>query len=263
MDRKRRQLIAAISASAAGSTLYGRLAPIGLEQCKLYDVWPTLKKTIFEKFPMVLIVSLANGEGKEAIDLANTKNRKLLTLLAQLPVVFINDNQKSKYFSGNLNGKNFFLADPKGNVLKSSFIKVSQLNEAGYFYDEVEKLVIKDGTFKKVWDKFSKPSDGLIKELNGHFAVFKEAGYKERAESRKAIRSNLKSSIPVLREMVENSDNIEQRETCRDLLLEYSQKIKKFNGVPVQVQAKVHVACGMASMNRESRHFLTLYTLAG
>lgn len=263
MDRRRRQLIAALSASAAGSTLYGRLAPIGLEQCKLYDVWPTLKKTIFEKFPMVLIVSLTDGEGKEAIELANTKNRKLLTLLAQLPVVFINDTQKANYFSGNLNGKNLFLVDSKSNVLKSTFIKISELDDAQYFYDEVEKLVVKDGTFKKIWDKFSKPSDGLVKELEGHFAVFKEAGYKERSESRKAIRSNLKASIPVLREMVENSDNIEQRETCRDLLLEYSQKIQKFSGVPVEIQAKVHVACGMASMNRESHHFLTLYTLAG
>ena len=147
MDRRRRQLIAVLSASAAGSTLYGRLAPIGLEQCKLYDVWPTLKKTIFEKFPMVLIVSLTDGEGKEAIELANTKNRKLLTLLAQLPVVFINDTQKANYFSGNLNGKNLFLVDTKSNVLKSTFIKVSELDDAQYFYDEVEKLVVKDGTF--------------------------------------------------------------------------------------------------------------------
>lgn len=257
----RRKFIAALGA-AAGVSLSANARIIVEDEsysCKIYDQWKTFQVKHKNDFPCAIVFLLEDGVGKEAIQLAETKNRKLRTLISQLPIVFLPSSSAATHFKGDFKGKNMLLADLEGKVLKSSFMQIGNLDNAGTVYEELDKFVVKDGTLSKLWGKFVKTDEAFTASLNKKLEIFKEGGYRERSQARKEIRKDLKKSLPALFDLIDKSDNIEQRETCRDLLIEYSVGKQVFTGVPVKVIHDVRALCGMASMNKPSRDFLNAY----
>ena len=261
----RRKFMTALAACAAGAvftTDARSLVPTASGECKVVDFWAAFQKKNKDFYPCALVVLIEQGQGKEAIELSQTKNRKLKTILSQLPVIFMPAEKKKEHFTGESKENNLLLVDLKGKILKSSFISISELKDTEALYKILEEMVIKDGTLTKLWEKFVKPDDILVKEVKEHFLVFKEGGYRERSKSRKAIREKLKQSVPVLFQLLDKSMNTEQRETCRDLLIEYSSGRAVFTGIPVKVDSGVRMLCGMASMSDDSRSFLADYVAA-
>ena len=261
-QRERRKFIAALTAAAGMSVTANALTIVENESfsCKVYDQWKTFQTKHKNDFPCAVVFLLDNGAGKEAIKLADTKNRKLKALISQLPLVFLPSNKAASHFKGDLKGKNMLLVDLKGKVLKSNFMQIGNLDDANTVYDELDKFSVKDGTLSKLWGKFVKTDDAFVTSLKKRLDIFINGGYRERSKARKEIRKDLKRSLPILFDLVDKSKNIEQRETCRDLLIEYSLGKQVFTGIPVKVHHDVRALCGMASMNKPSRDFLKAYT---
>jgi hypothetical protein len=255
---ERRKFLQGLAAISAAYVIPGSAMKVAHQASHCLDSWPSFIKTNKEKYPCVLVMEFSLLYHDQLLKLSQTKSRSLTALFSKVPGLVMDRPQITRHLKNNNLNSNIFLVSLDGKVLKQGKLDYTQLNDSRQLTKSLEQFFYSDKALAKAWQAFSPNDKNEELMLGKQLAIFENGGYRQRASARKAICHKLKKNLWGLAQCARTSQSIEQRETCRDLLISYKSKTPLLYGVPAQGSRHLGVTfkCGMASMPSESRHFV-------
>jgi hypothetical protein len=256
---ERRKFLQGLAAASAGLILNVEAKTIASSgQCP--DMWPEFIKSNKEKFPCALVLEFSFLYQDEFLKLASSKSRAIQAIFSQVPGIVLDKSQLTRHLKINNSANNIFLVSMDGKILKKGKLDFSKLANSRELAKSLEGFFYSDKVLSKSWAQFSKSAHKEDAELKKYLEVLDKGNYRERSTARKEINKNIRKYIWGVSQCARTAESIEQRESCRDLLISYKslKPTPLIQGVPARRSgnSNIRIACGMASMSSKSRLFI-------
>jgi hypothetical protein len=256
---ERRKFLQGLAAVSAGYVVNGDAWQVASNTRSVcVDSWPQFSKTNKEKYPCILVMEFSTLYHDQLLKLSKTKSRRLQATFSKVPGLVLSRPSITKHFKIKNLSSNIFLVSLDGKVLKQGKLDYSKLADSRTLNSSLEEFFYSDKVLAKLWQNFTKADKAAEIELAKQLEILDKGHYRQRSIARKAINKNLKNNLWTLAQYARTSGSIEQRESCRDLLISYKAKAPLLYGVPAQ-RSNNHrsgIACGMANMPQQSRQFI-------
>jgi hypothetical protein len=256
---ERRKFLQGLAAVSAGLVLNveGRTVASS-SQCP--DLWPEFVKSKKEKYPCALVIEFSFLYHEQFLKLADSKSRAVQALFSKVPGIVLDKAQLTRHLKINNPANNIFLVSMDGKVLKKGKLDFSKLANSRELTKSLEEFYYSDKVLSKSWQEFSKSVQKEDAELKKYLDTLDKGNYRERSAARKEINKNIRKNIWGVYQCARTSESIEQRESCRDLLISYKshKSTPVIQGVPAirSRNSDIRILCGMASMPLNSRLFI-------
>ena len=252
----RRKFLKGLAAASAG-VLVADARISAIQQTTCADIWPEFKKKYKEKYPCVLVMEFSLLYHRQFLSITESKSRRLQSLFSQVPLIVMDRNQLQTHFKADDPGTNIFLVSLEGKILKKGKLAYADLGNSRRIAAYLDEFFYSDKVLQEAWNRFT--PQGKSSKLEELLKIIDEGNFRERKKARLEISKEMKTHFWKVARCARTSGSIEQRESCRDLLIHYKGAVPFVSGVPCEINSQVQtrILCGMASMPKTSRNFVT------
>ncbi len=227
----RRSFIYGLSVLGVG-VISSHARSIVTRQAKVNVDWKGFIETVKEKYPCILLLQFDFSHHDSFLKLQETKNRGLLTLFSYVPAIVMEKEQIKELFKVEDDVNNIFLISTDSKVLKKGGMDYQEFSESDKALKSIEKFIFENGELSKAWEKFS--ADANPEKVSANFKIIEGGSFKERKKAITELKTMVKANIKQIYEKSLNSEVLELKESCKDLLIDYRAKLPLISGVPAK-----------------------------